>query len=140
MSGKSFLDTNIFVYANDRHEPAKQAIATDLIRQLTVNGDGVISYQVLHEFFNVALKLTSRKMSSAEANLFLENVFRPLQIVPSSIPLVSDAIHIQERYRLGWYDSLIVSAAQQAGCSILYSEDLQHGQKFGTVTIRNPFL
>lgn len=140
MSGRSFLDTNIFVYANDRHEPKKRQIALDLIRDVTVSGDGVISYQVMHEFFNVALKKTSHKMSSGEANLFLEDVLRPLRIVPSSIPLISDAIRIQERYRLSWYDSLIVSAAQQAACSTLYSEDLQHGQQFGAVTVRNPFL
>jgi predicted nucleic acid-binding protein len=60
-------------------------------------------------------------------------------IVPSSFALVSDAIRIQERYRLSWYDSLIVSAAQHAGCTVLYSEDLQHGQQFGAVTVQDPF-
>jgi predicted nucleic acid-binding protein len=49
-------------------------------------------------------------------------------------------IRIHRRYRLSWYDSLIVAAAQQAGCKRLYSEDLQHGQQFGTMTIHNPFL
>jgi predicted nucleic acid-binding protein len=53
--------------------------------------------------------------------------------------MVSDAIRLQEHYRLSWYDGLIVAAAQQAGCDILYSEDLQHGQQFGTVTVRDPF-
>ena len=56
-----------------------------------------------------------------------------------SIALVSDAIRIQERYRLDWYDSLIVCTAQQAGCRTLYSEDLQYGQQFGSVTVRDPF-
>jgi predicted nucleic acid-binding protein len=140
MSGRSFLDTNIFVYAVDRHEPNKRQIALDLIRKLTIGGDGVISYQVVHEFFNVVLRKTSHRMSSDEATLFLEDVLRPLRIIPSSFTLISDAIHIQDRYRLSWYDSLIVSAAQQAGCSTLYSEDLQHGQQFGAVTVRNPFV
>jgi predicted nucleic acid-binding protein len=49
-------------------------------------------------------------------------------------------MRIQDRYRLSWYDSLIVSAAQHGGCKILYSEDLQHGQQFGAVTVKNPFL
>jgi predicted nucleic acid-binding protein len=139
MSGKSFLDTNIFVYANDKHEPRKLRIALDLIREATVHGDGVISYQVMHEFFNVVLKKTSNKMLPEDAQRFLENVFRPLQTVPSSLAMVSEAIRIQERYCLSWHDSLIVSAAQQAGCDILYSEDLQHGQQFGGVTVQDPF-
>lgn len=139
MSGNSFLDTNIFVYSNDQNEPRKRGIALDLIRELSVNGDGRISYQVIHEFFNVVLNKTPHKIRPEDARLFLENVFRPLLAVPSSFTLVSDAIRIQERYRLSWYDSLIVSAAQQAGCHTLYSEDLQHGQLFGNVSVRDPF-
>jgi predicted nucleic acid-binding protein len=139
MSGKAFLDTNIFVYANDRYEPRKQRIALELIRELTVQGDGVISYQVMHEFFNVVLKKTPDKMRAEDAQLFLENIFRPLLAVASSFARVSDAIRLQDRYRLSWYDSLIVSAAQQAACQTLYSEDLQHGQQFGAVTVQDPF-
>jgi predicted nucleic acid-binding protein len=118
----------------------KRSIAMGLIRELSVRGGGVISYQVMHEFFNVVLNKTPARMRHEEARKFLETVFRPMEIVPSSVALVSDAIHIQDRYRLSWYDSLIVSAAQQAGCSTLYSEDLQHGQIFGPVTVQNPFL
>jgi len=139
MSGKAFLDTNIFVYANDRNEPRKQSIALGLIREVTVSGNGAISYQVMHEFFNVALVKNPRKMHHEDAQRYLDTVFRPLLAVPSSVALVSEAIRVQERYRLSWYDSLIVSAAQQAGCTILYSEDLQHAQQFGTVTVRDPF-
>ena len=79
-------------------------------------------------------------MPHDDARQYLTTTFRPLHIVSPSIALISDAIRIQERYRLGWYDSLIVSAAQQGGCTRIYSEDLQHGQQFGTVTIANPFL
>jgi len=140
MSDKFFLDTNVFVYANDKNEPVKRSIAMELIRDLTANGGGVISYQVLHEFFNVVLTKTPSKMRHEEVQQFLTAVFRQLETVPSSFVLVSEAIRIQERYRLSWYDSLIVAAAQQAGCKLLYSEDLQHGQQFGTVTIHNPFL
>ena len=139
MSGKAFLDTNIFVYAYDDRDARKHSLAVDLIRQLTVSGDAVISYQVVQEFFNVALTRSSKKLSHHDAHGLLEDVFRPLLTVPSSFALVSDAIRIQERYRLSWYDSLIVSAAQQAGCAILYSEDLQHGQQFGPVTVQDPF-
>lgn len=74
-----------------------------------------------------------------DAQAYLATTFRSLPIVPPSIALVSDAIRIQERYRLDWYDSLIVCTAQQAGCRTLYSEDLQYGQQFGSVTVRDPF-
>jgi predicted nucleic acid-binding protein len=78
-------------------------------------------------------------MTAGEAQHYLATTFRPLQLVSPSFVLISDAIHIQERYRLSWFDSLIVSAAQQAGCHTLYSEDLQHGQQFGSVRVMDPF-
>lgn len=78
-------------------------------------------------------------MAYEEATLFLETIFRLLPTVPSSVALMGEAIRIQERYRLSWYDSLIVSAAQQARCHTLYSEDLQHGQQSGSVTAKDPF-
>lgn len=140
MSDKSFLDSNIFIYAYDQREPVKQSIADNLIRGLAISGEAVISYQVIHEFFNWALVKGPVKMPQEEAQRYLTVTFRPMHIVASSATLVSDAIRIHRRYRLSWYDSLIVAAAQQAGCKLLYSEDLQHGQQFGTVTIHNPFL
>jgi predicted nucleic acid-binding protein len=140
MSGKAFFDTNIFVYSYDRREPVKQSVALNLIREATFSGDGVISYQVVQEFFNVVLVKSQLKMRHEDAQKFLATVFLPLVSVPWSIGLMSAGIRIQERYHLSWYDSLIVAAAQQAGCSVLYSEDFQHGQKFGTVLVRNPFL
>jgi predicted nucleic acid-binding protein len=140
MSDKSFLDSNIFIYAYDQREPVKQSIADNLIRGLAISWEAVISYQVIHEFFNWALVKGPVKMPQEEAQRYLTVTFRPMHIVASSATLVSDAIGINRRYRLSWYDSLIVAAAQQAGCKLLYSEDLQHGQQFGTVTIHNPFL
>jgi predicted nucleic acid-binding protein len=139
MSGKVFLDTNIFIYAHDRNEPRKQAIATDLVRDSLVESTGIISYQVVHEFFNVVLTKVPHKLPHSDAKLYLDTVFRRFIIVPSSLAVVSEAIRMQERFRLSWYDSLIVAAAQHAGCSTLYSEDLQHGQQFGAVTVKDPF-
>jgi len=140
MSGKTFLDSNVFIYSVDRREPVKQSIANNLIRGLVVEGEAVISYQVIQEFLNWALVKSPIKMTAGEAQQYLATTFRPLQLVPPSFALISDAIRIQDRYRLSWYDSLIVSAAQQGGCETLYSEDLQHGQQFGAVTVQNPFL
>jgi predicted nucleic acid-binding protein len=139
MSGKVFIDSNIFIYAYNNQDPRKQIAAFDLIRENTIDGTGVVSYQVVHEFFHFALVKAASKVRSDDAQLLLEEVFRPLQMVPSSFYLISDAIRIQDRYRLSWYDSLIVAAAQQAGCDVLYTEDLQHGQQLGSVTVRDPF-
>ena len=139
MSGKSFLDTNIFVYSYDERDPLKQSIANDLLRSLAIEGEAVISYQVIQEFFNIVMLKIPQKMPHEDAQHYLTTTFRPLHIVPPSTALVSDAIRIQERYRLSWYDSLIVAAAQHGGCTALYSEDLQHGQQFGSLTVRDPF-
>jgi len=140
MSGKAFIDSNIFIYAYNNQDPRKQIAAFDLIRENTIDGTGVVSYQVVHEFFHFALVKAASKVRSDDAQVLLEEVFRALQMVPSSFSLISDAIRIHQRHHLSWYDSLIVAAAQQAGCDILYTEDLQHGQQFGTVRVQNPFL
>jgi predicted nucleic acid-binding protein len=79
-------------------------------------------------------------MSIESSQLYLEKVFLPLLRVHSSAALYGEALALQSRYRLSWYDSLIVCAAMQAECGILYSEDMQHGQRFGTLQIQNPFL
>jgi predicted nucleic acid-binding protein len=139
MSGKVFLDTNIFVYAYDDDEQIKKSLARELIRTSTLDSTGIISYQVTQEFFNVALKKNSLKMRLEDAQQLLATIFRPLLAVHSSVALFGDAIHLQNRYQLSWYDSLIVAAAQQSGCSILYTEDLQHGQRFADLEVVNPF-
>jgi predicted nucleic acid-binding protein len=140
MSGKVFLDTNIFVYAYDPRDPAKQSKARDLIRTATLNRTGIVSYQVVQEFFNVVLVKAITKMTPEDAQQFLATVFRPLLAVHSSTALIGEAIHIRQRHRLSWYDSLIIAAAQQANCDTLYSEDLQHNQRFENLQIQNPFL
>ncbi|MDP9049720.1 MAG: PIN domain-containing protein [Acidobacteriota bacterium] len=139
MSDRLFFDTNIFIYSKDPRDPLKQRLAIELLRDAADEGNGVISYQVIHEFFNFALQKSPQKMSPQDAYIFLADVFGSFEAVASSTPVVSGAIHIQQRYQLSWYDSLIVSAAQQGGCTTLYSEDLQHAQTFGTVTVRDPF-
>ncbi len=139
MSGKVFLDTNVFVYAYDPDDPIKQSIARELIRTVTLDSTGVISYQVVQEFFHVVLVKAPRKATAEDAQQLLATIFRPMLAVHSSITLFGEAIHLQKRHRLSWYDSLIVAAAQQANCSILYTEDLQHNQRFGDLLVQSPF-
>ena len=93
----------------------------------------------MQEFFNLALRRFAQPMTVPEAEQYLSTVFRPLLVVQSSPSLMSEALHLTGRYRLSWYDALIVAAAMEAGCHTLYSEDLQDGQKFGELRIENPF-
>jgi predicted nucleic acid-binding protein len=140
MIDRFFLDTNIFVYSFDQSAPAKAQRAAHLIREALTTQKGVISYQVVQEFFNVALKRFSQPMQAAEAVQYLSTVFRPLLAVHSSQALYADALQLHAQSGFSWYDSLIVSAAIQARCDLLFTEDLQHGQRFGTLQVRNPFL
>jgi predicted nucleic acid-binding protein len=140
MSDRFFLDTNIFVYSFDQSSAAKARKATELIREALTTQKGVISYQVVQEFFNVALRRFSQPMQAADAEQYLSTVFRPLLGVHSSQALYAEALHLHAQSGLSWYDALIVSGAIQARCDLLYTEDLQHGQRFGSLQVRNPFL
>jgi predicted nucleic acid-binding protein len=139
MNGRFFLDTNIFVYSFDRGSADKARRATQLIREAVATRKGMVSYQVVQEFFNVALRRFAHPMTTAEAEQYLGTVFRPLLAVHSSPALYSEALRLTGKHRLSWYDSLIVAAATEAGCSLLYSEDLQSGRRFGDLRIENPF-
>jgi predicted nucleic acid-binding protein len=139
MNGRFFLDTNVFVYSLDRSSPAKQKRATQLVREAAATGKGIVSYQVVQEFFNVALRGFADVMSIAKAERYLASVFRPMLAVQSSQALLADGLRLYERYRLSRYDSLIIAAALEAECGVLYSEDMQHGQTFGHLRIDNPF-
>jgi predicted nucleic acid-binding protein len=139
MSARYFLDTNIFAYAADRGHSQKAAISLKLIEDGLDSGNGIVSYQVVQEFFNLAFKKFPKRMAMFEAEEFLNTVFRPLLAVHSSPALYVSALQVHQRYQFSWYDSLIVAAAMQAECSILYTEDMQHGMAIERMKIRNPF-
>jgi predicted nucleic acid-binding protein len=140
MSAKAFLDTNIFLYEIDSKAPnAKRRIARDLVREALSQRRSAISYQVIQEFLNVVTGKFSSSITVSDAHQYVDTVFGPLIVVHSSLELFSEALGIHTRHQLSWYDSLIVAAAAQAGCSVLYTEDLQHGAKINGVKIENPF-
>ena len=139
MSGRFFLDTNIFVYTFDAKAPAKAKKAAQLVREAADTGEGIVSYQVVQEFFNVAIRRFAEPMSVPEAEQYLITVFRPLLAIHSSPALYVEALRITGKHRLPWYDALIVAAAREGQCDTLYSEDLQHGREIEGVLIRNPF-
>lgn len=140
MSDRYFLDTNIFVYTFDERYERKMAIAKELIRNSLDNRTAAISYQVIQEFYNAMFKRFPAAQTSQDCELFLVNVFEPMLAVESSLALFNQALAVHHRYKLSWYDSLIVAAALKAECTTLYTEDLQHGQHFGDLVITNPFL
>ena len=140
MSDKFFLDTNIFAYIFDESAPDKRQLASDLVDHAVATNEGVISFQVAQEFITLAFRRFRPPLSSTEAEQFLAVTLGPLLAVQSSHVLYWEALHLSRRYSLSWYDSLIVAAALEADCRTLYTEDLQHGQKFDNLRVQNPFL
>jgi predicted nucleic acid-binding protein len=140
MSGRFFIDTNILVYAFDFKSPAKAKRASQIIRLAANTGEGIISYQVVQEFFNVAFRRFSEPMTAAEGEQYLTTVLRPLLAINASPALYFKALQILEKHRTSWYDSLIVAAALEGKCEKIYSEDFQHGRKIESLSIENPFL
>jgi len=139
MSGRFFLDTNLFLYTFDETAPLKARKAAQLVRRALESGNGIISFQVVQEFFNVVLRRAPRIMSAAEAEQYLITVLRPLLAVNSSPSLYFEALRIAAKHQIAWYDSLIIAAAIEGGCDTLLSEDFQHGRKIDGVVIQNPF-
>lgn len=139
MSAENFIDTNLFVYQLEALDEHKSSTADRIIREGIETNNACISFQVVQECLNTALRKAEIPLSVDETRAYLENVLAPLFRVPASIPLYNRALDLQARYRYGFYDSLIVAAALDAGCVRLYSEDLQDGQKIEGLTIENPF-
>ncbi len=140
MSGADFFDTNVLVYTVDRRDPTKQATAQALVGQALATGSGVISFQVVQETLNALTRRARQVMPAADAADLLAELLVPMWTVHPSAKLYGKALEVQGRQGFSFYDSLIVAAALQAGCKRLYSEDLQHGQKVGSLRIENPFL
>lgn len=141
MSGdKHFLDTNILVYTFDEDAAKKAKRAEDLVYHALASGSGMISYQVAQEFVAVARSRFRKPLSFEEIEEYWESTLRPLLAVHSSPALFVRAMELCRLNQLNWYDALIVAAALQARCKTLYSEDLQHGRRFGDLIVENPFL
>ena len=137
MSAEHFLDTNVLVYMFDETDAAKQRQAEILVNESLASGTGCISFQVVQETLNVLIRRLG--FVSEDARRVLDDVLIPLWQVNPTAALYQTAISLQGRYGFSFYDSLIVAGALEAGCSRLYSEDLQHGQIVQQLTIWNPF-
>jgi predicted nucleic acid-binding protein len=139
MSDKYFIDTNIFIYSFDTKNEIKRETAQNLIALALEKGTGIISYQVVQEFLSAATRKFAVPLRLKDAQKYLDIVLEPLCEVFSSTELYHQALEIAEEWRFSFYDALIVAAALQAECEVLYSEDMQDNQKIRGVTILNPF-
>ena len=139
-SARYFLDTNIAVYCFDSSEPRKQNCAKDLVAHAASSGLGVVSYQVLQEFCNVATNAKRLALTTEQIMAYTTQLLEPMNKVGPSVELLSQALQIRLDTNYAFYDSLIIAAAQLSGCSTLYSEDMQHQQLIGGLRIVNPFL
>jgi predicted nucleic acid-binding protein len=106
-----FVDTNIFVYSFDARSPGKAAIPSKLIKRAIETRRGIVSYQVLQEFFNVALRRFAKPMTEPEARQCLSVTFRPLLLVHSSLGLYGDALRVTSQFGYSWCDSLSIASA-----------------------------
>ena len=132
MPDSRFFDTNIVIYAFAAGDP-RSARAEALVA-----GRGVIGVQVLNEFTNVTRRKLRWQWEQIEAALaVIEELLGAARPLTSAIP--ARAVVLARDHDLSFYDALIVAAALDAGCEALCSEDLQHGQKFGSVRVENPF-
>ena len=139
MSVERFIDTNLFIYQLEAADERKRDIADGIIRQGIETGNACISYQVVQECLNTVLRKAEVPLDHSGARSYLDHVLAPLLRVSASVDLYHRGLDIQVRYRFAFYDALIIAAALEAGCTTLYSEDMQHGQRVDTLTIKDPF-
>ncbi|MDD5452061.1 MAG: PIN domain-containing protein [Desulfovibrionales bacterium] len=138
MRDSLFFDTNILVYAFDKTDQEKYKIASRLVTEAFQKGNGVISVQVLKEFFVTVTRKVPGKMSVDDAEQTIRD-FSVWKVVDTTVPLILKAIEFHKQFDFSFWDAMIVAACRLAGSSALLSEDLSHGMLIENVRIINPF-
>jgi predicted nucleic acid-binding protein len=141
MADRVFLDTNIFIYAIDTSpsQSFKRDRARNLIREHIEMESGVISIQVLQEFFVGSTSKISSPLSAEDALEFIQYISAFDMVIPS-VEMVITAIGLHQKHRFSFWDAMIIQSAMVTDCNLLLSEDLQHGFQLGSLTIKNPFV
>ncbi len=134
---RTFLDTNILLYAEDQTSPAKQRTALDLIKEQLVERTGVVSLQVLQEYFVCATK--KLKLDAGITRNKVE-IYSRFDVAEPTVADILAAIDLHRLHGLSFWDALVLRMAKQTGCRVLLSEDMQHGQVIDGVMIVNPFI
>ena len=137
-AGRTFVDTNVLAYAHDASEPDKQATARAVLEELWADRSGVLSTQVLQEFYVVATRKFHPPLPRAEAREIVA-LYSTWSVVAVDVALILDATTLEESAQLSFWDALIVEAARRAGAVRVLSEDLAAGRVFGETAIVNPF-
>lgn len=138
MTAGIFVDTNVFVYARDAGEPAKQSRAAAWLARLWRERVGRTSVQVLSEYYVTVTRKLDPGLRPADAWDDVTALFawRP---APVDTALLTRGREIARRHKLAWWDALVIAGAEAQGCDLLLSEDLQDGGRYGNVTVRDPF-
>ena len=136
MAERSFIDTNVLIYAEASDSPVKQRTALALLRRLYEDAQGVLSTQVLQEYCNVALKKLKLPASHVRAQLDLFEQFEVVQVTPA---IIHAGLDLQQTRSVSFFDALILASAHASGCNVLWSEDLNAGEVISGVKIVNPF-
>jgi predicted nucleic acid-binding protein len=131
-----FFDTNVLVYCTDQKDLAKQAKARALVEQHSASGQAVVSTQVLIELYNV---LTNKQKIPKKMAALLIDHYAAWPVVDSDVTLVQNAVSRTLQQPLSIWDAMVIEAASRHGADTLLSEDMGHGQSYGTVTVMNPF-
>jgi predicted nucleic acid-binding protein len=139
MNGRRFVDTSILVYAHDRSAGEKHRRAKDLVESLWRDRSGVVSTQVLQELC-VSLRRKAGRPLDVKATRDLVADYLSWHVVVNNGESVLEALELEDRYQLSFWDALVVAAAQASGAEVLYSEDLSDGQVYGTVRVVNPLV
>jgi predicted nucleic acid-binding protein len=138
MNDRTFVDTNILIYAHDVDAKSKHEKAKNVLRELWGERSGTLSTQVLQEFYvNVTRKIT-HPISKESARLVVNSYV--IWCVDTTHVEISSAFRIEDEYRIGFWDALIVAAALKSGADRILSEDLNAGQTIAGVRIENPFV
>ena len=138
MTNRDFFDANVLVYVYDPRDPLKQQRALYLLTAALANDTGILSAQVLAEFFNAITRKLPAPLSIEEAGQAIAR-FALMPVVPLDLALVQRAVSLCQRYQISYWDAQIVAAAAGAGCARIISEDLNPGQSYDGVVVVNPF-
>ncbi len=139
MTDRAFVDTNILVYAHDTGAGLKHERASALLETLWRERKGVLSTQVLQEFYVNVRRKAKNPVSAREARQLMED-YLCWDVIVNDGGAILEALTLEDRYQLSFWDALIVHAAQRSGVDTLYSEDLNPGQSYGSVIVVNPLL
>ena len=140
MKDKIFFDTNIFIYSIDTspREKKRSEVARELVKEHIRNETGVISIQVLQEFYHVSTQKIRRPLSTDKALEYMHYI-SILETVHPDFDMIVAAIHLHQQYTISFWDALILQASKSADCSLVLSEDLQDGFRIDNLTVKNPF-